>query len=84
MLEDWRRQIDVLDVKILTLLKKRYQITAKIGIHKKKAGQKTIDRKREAEILDKVDILAQKNLLPRAQTKKIFREIIKLSYHSQK
>ena len=50
-LEDWRKQIDTLDEKILVLLAKRMNISSKIGRFKKKQKISILDKKRWEEIL---------------------------------
>lgn len=84
MLTKFRQQLDRVDRKIIDLLTERYAITKKIGEFKKKTGQKTVDERRETELMNNLAILAEKNNLPHKILKNIFKEILKLSYHSQK
>lgn len=46
-----RRQIDQVDRDLAFLLKKRIQLSQKVIAEKKLAGNKVVDRKREAQVL---------------------------------
>ena len=48
---NWRKQIDILDEKILIALAKRAGITRKIGRFKKKQKMSILDKKRRGDIL---------------------------------
>lgn len=50
-LEDWRKQIDNIDEKILILLAKRMDLSSKIGKFKKEKKISLFDKKRLKEIL---------------------------------
>ncbi len=50
-LEDWRKQIDVLDEKILTLLARRMDIARRIGKFKKELKISTLDKNRWEQVL---------------------------------
>lgn len=50
-LEDWRKQIDSIDEKILILLAKRMDLSSKIGKFKKEKKISLFDKKRLEEIL---------------------------------
>ncbi len=50
-LDNWRKQIDVLDEKILIHLAKRMNISSKIGRFKKERGISTLDKKRWGQVL---------------------------------
>ncbi len=50
-LEDWRKQIDDIDEKILILLAKRMNLSSKIGKFKKEKKISLYDKKRLEEIL---------------------------------
>jgi len=50
-LEDWRKEIDSIDLEIIRLINQRGIIVKKIGTLKAKAGLPIVDKKREAEIL---------------------------------
>lgn len=76
-LKNLRRQLDKIDEKLLKILAKRFEITKKVGIYKKKKNLPPLDREREKEIFKQRKLLAKKlNLSPRL-IKQIFRLIIK-------
>lgn len=52
-LEDWRKEIDLIDTEIVKLIGQRARVVRKIGNLKAKTGFKIVDRDREAEILDR-------------------------------
>ena len=51
-LEDWRKQIDSIDEKILNLLAKRMDISSKIGKFKKEKKVSLLDKKRLEEMVE--------------------------------
>lgn len=55
-LQFYRKQINKIDQKIINLLKKRFEISKKIGIYKKAHGLPIQDKKREREILKKYSL----------------------------
>jgi chorismate mutase/prephenate dehydratase len=77
-----RKELDLLDQKLLTLLNQRLRIALEIGKIKKGIGKKIYDPKREKEVLDR---LKRKNqgLLKEEDLKKIFARIIKVCRKSQ-
>ncbi|HEY8561311.1 MAG TPA: chorismate mutase [Pyrinomonadaceae bacterium] len=50
-LEDWRKEIDAVDAKLVELIARRLEIARKIGVLKAATGLPVVDRKREAEVL---------------------------------
>lgn len=50
-LENWRKQIDIIDERMLTSLAKRMEIVKKIGKFKKEHEISTFDKKRWQQIL---------------------------------
>ncbi len=50
-LEEWRDEIDTVDVQIMNLINQRIRIARKIGVLKAKTGVAIIDSKREEQIL---------------------------------
>lgn len=50
-LENWRKQVDILDEKILNLLAKRMDISLRIGRYKKEHNLPLFDKKRWSQIL---------------------------------
>ena len=77
-----RKQIDLLDQKLLRLLNQRLRIALEIGKMKKKRREKVYDLWREKEILKK---LKRKNKGPMKEEdlEKIFRMIMKVCRKSQ-
>ncbi len=54
LLEKYRKQIDNIDFKLVELLKKRIELSKKIGFLKNENGVCVYDKNREKEILDKI------------------------------
>ncbi len=77
-----RKEINILDQKLLTLLNQRLHLALEIGKIKKEMGKKIYDPKREKEVLDR---LKQKNKGPLKQEdlEKIFTTIMKAFRKSQ-
>lgn len=77
-LKERRKEIDLVDQKLLTLLNQRVRIALKIGKIKRKMGKGIYDPKREKEVLKK---LSRKNRGPlkRMDLRKIFTLIMKIS-----
>jgi chorismate mutase/prephenate dehydratase len=81
-LKQSRKQLDLLDQKLLTLLNRRIRICLDIGKIKKEIGKKTYDAQREREILDG---LKRKNRGPLRERdlKEIYSAILRVSRKSQ-
>ena len=77
-----RKELDLLDQKLLTLLNQRLRIALEIGKIKKTMGKKIYDPKREKEVLER---LKRKNIGPLKEEdlKKIFKTIMKICRQSQ-
>ncbi len=77
-----RKELDLINQKLLTLLNQRLRITLEIGKVKKEMGKKIYDTEREKEILDR---LKRKNRGPLKEKdlKKIFTTIMKVCRESQ-
>ena len=77
-----RKELDLINQKLLTLLNQRLRITLEIGKVKKEMGKKIYDTEREKEILDR---LKRKNRGPLKEKdlKKIFTTIMKVCRQSQ-
>jgi len=77
-----RKELDLINQKLLTLLNRRLRITLEIGKVKKEMGKKIHDAEREREILDR---LKRKNRGPleREDLRKIFTTIMKVCRQSQ-
>jgi chorismate mutase-like protein len=81
-LEKKRKEINLIDQKLLNLLNQRLRLALEIGKIKKEMGKKIYDPKREKEVLDR---LKQKNKGPLKQEdlEKIFTTIMKAFRKSQ-
>src|SRR6185437_16186339 len=77
-LEQWRRDIDILDVELLRLLNERARIASELGALKQSSGMPVYDGRRERQILAR---LCQSNRGPlhRESVSSIFRCIIRES-----
>jgi len=77
-----RKELDLINQKLLTLLNQRLRITLEIGKVKKEMGKKIHDTEREKEILDR---LKRKNRGPLKEEdlRKIFTTIMKVCRQSQ-
>jgi chorismate mutase len=77
-----RKELDLINQKLLTLLNQRLRITLEIGKVKKAMGKKIYDTEREKEILDR---LKRKNRGPLKEVdlRKIFTTIMKVCRQSQ-
>jgi chorismate mutase/prephenate dehydratase len=77
-----RKELDLINQKLLTLLNQRLHITLEIGKVKKEMGKKIYDTEREKEILDR---LKRKNRGPLKEKdlRKIFTTIMKVCRESQ-
>ena len=85
-LKDRRREIDLIDEKLLSLLNQRLLIATEIGSIKKQMGAKTYDPKREKEILERLRLRLRsrkKTLLEEKDLEKIFRTIISVCRETQ-
>ena len=81
-LKESRRELDLLDQKMLTLLNRRLRVCLDIGKIKKGTGMKIYDAEREREILER---LKRKNRGPLRERdlKEIFSVILWVSRKSQ-
>ncbi len=77
-----RKELDLINQKLLTLLNQRLRISLEIGKVKKEMGRKIHDTERERKILDK---LKRKNRGPleEGDLRKIFMTIMKVCRQSQ-
>ena len=81
-LKEKRKEIDLIDQRLSTLLNQRLRMAQKIGKIKKEMGQKIYDPKRESEVLEKLE-RRNKGPLKEEDLKKIFTTIIKICRKSQ-
>jgi chorismate mutase len=81
-LEKKRKQIDLINQKLLTLLNQRLCAVQEIEKIKKEMGRKIYDPKREKEILEKLK-LKNKGPLKETDVENIFKMIMSVSKKSQ-
>jgi chorismate mutase len=77
-----RKEINLLDLKLLTLLNQRFRMALEIGKIKKEMGKKIDDPRREKEVLERLK-LKNKGPLKDDDLKKIFTTIMKVCRKSQ-
>jgi chorismate mutase len=77
-----RKEIDLIDQKLLTLLNQRLRAALEMGKIKKEMGKKVYDPKREKELLERLK-LKNKGPLKEKDLKEIFKTIIEVSRRSQ-
>jgi chorismate mutase-like protein len=77
-----RKELDLIDQKLLTLLNQRLRIVLEIGKIKKEMGKKIYDPKREKEVLEKLK-RKNKGPLKEKDLKKIFTTVMKVCRKSQ-
>ena len=79
----WRNEIDVINSEILDLLNKRMDLVKKIGKKKKELGIAIKDPKREEEIYNRLDNLADEKKIDREFVRDIFKKIIDKSIEEE-
>ena len=84
ILEKYRNKIDAIDDEIVKLLRKRLNISYKIGKYKTKKNMRIYDKKREIEIFNKINQKAERNNLNERFINKIFKIIIRNSRERQR
>ena len=77
-----RRNLDLVDQQLLTLLNRRLRISLEIGKIKREIGKKIYDAEREKEILDRLK-RKNKGPLKEGDLGKIFVTIMRVSRKSQ-
>ncbi len=83
-LENWRKQIDIVDEKLLILLAKRMDIVRKIGKFKKEHQISLFDEKRWEKVEERNLIKAQTLRLSKYFVKNLLNLIHKYSINLQK
>jgi len=83
-LEDWRKQIDVIDEKLLDILAKRIEVVKEIGEYKKANGIRPLDKKRWQEIMQSKLAKAKLLNVPEKFVKNIYNLIHKHSLELEK
>ncbi len=76
MLKNFREKIDVIDAELVKKLAERFEITRKVGEHKRAKGLPARDCAREDERIDSVRILARKYNIDEQMVEKIWRLIM--------
>jgi len=79
-----RKKIDEIDTKIIGLLNQRTQIARETGKKKSAAGKEIYAPDRESEVYRKIEVLAEKEGLPKDALKSIYREIMSASLALEK
>ena len=59
-LEEYRKQIDIIDTKIVELFSKRFELVKQIGKIKKENNIPVVDNNRFQKVLEKVENIAEK------------------------
>jgi chorismate mutase / prephenate dehydratase len=77
-----RKELDLINQKLLTLLNQRLRISLEIGKVKKEMGKRIYDTEREKEILDRLK-RKNKGPLKEEDLRNIFTTIIKVCRQSQ-
>ena len=77
-----RKELDLIDQKLLTLLNQRLRVSLEIGKVKREMGKKIYDAEREKEILDRLK-RKKRGPLKEGDLRKIFATIMKVCRQSQ-
>jgi len=77
-----RKEIDLIDQKLLTLLNQRLRTALEMGKIKKEMGRRVYDPKREKEILERLKS-KNKGPLKKENLEEIFKTIMKVCRKSQ-
>lgn len=83
-MKEIRNQIDTIDKKIIALLGRRFKLVPKLAKLKKKEKLPIQDKKREEEMLSKLQKEAKKQGIDYKLIKKLYLEILKESRKIQK
>lgn len=75
MLDDLRKEIDLIDSEIVNLIAKRIEVVKKVGQFKKENNIPVIDNSRFKKVLNKVGELAEKNKISKDFVKDIYNKI---------
>ena len=75
MLDDLRKEIDLIDREIVNLIAKRIEVVKKVGQFKKENNIPVIDNSRFKKVLNKVGELAEKNKISKDFVKDIYNKI---------
>ena len=75
-LEDYRKEIDLIDKQLIDALVRRFEVTRKIGQFKKDNNIPPVDPNREADMFKKYDYLAQQSGIDSELLKSIMKLIV--------
>jgi chorismate mutase-like protein len=81
-LKEKRKEIDLIDQKLSTLLNQRLRIAQEVGRIKKEMGKKIYDPGRESEIIERLK-QGNKGPLKKEDLEKIFKTIMRVCRKSQ-
>ena len=76
VLAELRARIDHLDAALIQLMKERFEVTRRVGLHKKSAGLPPADPARETVQIDRLRRMAEEADLDPAFSEKLLRLII--------
>ncbi len=79
-LQEYRKEINKIDKELLKLLKNRLDVVIKIGEYKKKNNLPIVDKKREKELIQYLEVEAEKIGLRKTVIKKIWLVLFKEAY----
>jgi chorismate mutase len=79
-----RQQFDVVDNQIIRLLSRRFQLSRRMGILKRKTGTSIIDTGREKQIFERLLHKTRGSMLDPQMILGIWKNIIKKSYQIQR
>jgi chorismate mutase/prephenate dehydratase len=82
-LHSMRKNIDIIDSEIVSLLAERLKIAHKIGLEKKKSGKGVEDSAREAEVIKNVRTLAQKKGISSEEVERLYNSILRTTKNVQ-
>ena len=82
-IDDQRKKLDLIDDQILQLLAERMDLARTVASAKKIDGSRLRDRKREAELLARLQQGAREAGLPVDAVTRVYQEILNLSFHEQ-
>ena len=84
MLEDLRKEIDIIDKQLVELIAKRIEVVKKIGIFKRQNNLQVVDEDRFNKVLEKVKHIALKKSISTNFIDEIYNIIHKYSCEVEK
>ena len=82
-LEEYRKEIDLIDKEMIALFERRMDVARKVGEYKKENNMEILNSKREEEVIEK-NVNSLKNKEYKNVTRKFFENIMELSRSLQK